>query len=585
MPVKPYTWQQQDYLTASRLNNECYLINGLPFQPNGIAWHAARPIFKTIQPVTLSSLTTAWTPMNGGPAGVLWNTIADTASYYGSKGDSANTGVLSGTYMQNGGGAGHNGGYGLMMALNPFSTSASGVSRCGLGVWNASTPTWQGTCQPFSGNPSTPFAIGLVDLGASNWSGFFQASVAGLSTVPSSADGSGVAARQSAFWASVYPAYGATASAPNPVSTWASGSPAITAALMNGVTGLAGPLNVLNMPPLLSVSSSVTSSCANNTATLINYTGGTAVDTYGAWSNSGSSHYTIPLSGLYLVAAFTPFDAFGAGGYHQTGVQINGTNYLGPINQATSGLPGTGAKVQIFSLNAGDTVSQVVQQGTGSTVGTSASVPSYMIIYYLGQQGTPSPIVIPPDVSNRWQAGTPAASMPALMNAHFANDLNFLTQRPYLLAYQTSVQAAFAQNSATPLVLQSVTGQVHGDSSDNYSGWTSGTSNAYTCQRTGWYLCVQESQIATPTLTTNPVVAAAFAYAGGGSANTDYYQKQGMRIGGATGGGACAIGMYYMSVGDTITPIIWTNNSSSTTIATAISGQAASHFECVWLSE
>lgn len=204
--------------------------------------------------------------------------------------------------------------------------------------------------------------------------------------------------------------------------------------------------------------------------------------------------------------------------------------------------------MQIFSLNAGDTIKPITFQSSGGTVTGSATYDGAFIVAWLGMKGTPSVLPAVPDITYSWQAGTPGSSMPGLMNAHFANDLNFLAQRPYLMAYQTSAQTGIAMNSPANLNLQSITGIIHGDNGDNYSGWN-GTSDAYVAQKSGWYLCVQETFMATPTLTVHPAHYAGFAPSVAGANGPDFFQ-QANAITRTNGGGAAAVGMYYLRAGD-----------------------------------
>jgi hypothetical protein len=317
--------------------------------------------------------------------------------------------------------------------------------------------------------------------------------------------------------------------------------------------------------------------------TTVSYSGATPTwDTYGAFNNTTST-YTCPLPGLYFVAAFGGFDSptlTNAAIF--TGVSINGTSYFGAPVSSVAGNPGRAGKVQVFSLNAGDTIQHVMLQGAGASLNTSTTYGSYFIVLWLGYNSTPGTLPSAPDPTYLFTAGTnPANTISAFQN-HIANDLLFLTQKPYTLAYQTVAQTGIANQTWTPVSMSNNKGIVHADSAVSYGGWST---NTYTVPRTGYYLCVLETSMATPSLTSTPQYAAGFFVVPSGISNVDWFGEQRAVIGASYGGGSTAVAIYYLRQGDTIQPATWVSNVSSTTTSTYVgSTSQLSHFEAVWLS-
>ena len=594
MPVTPYTWNQFDFFTAGRLNTDMYRLFGQYYSPNGVGFHGQRPVYKAflINPTAPPGVTLGTTFAKAGfaaPAQNTWGTIADTSGWLGWRGDNQSQGFYGLSGLANGGGAnGSNGGIALMTGNIALSTNSAQQVVAGLGDTVLRSIGTGQQLNSGSGNVSGPWWLDLVDTNSAgktvtNWG---QANTGTAALTATNQDGSGWQSRLHAAWASMYPANGTQVAAlPAPAPNWTSSSPVLTAAYMNGTAGIANVMNLLNMPPLLRAfglgNGTVT---ANATQTTCVY-GSATWDTYGKY-NTSTHTYTVPLSGLYLVSNFFPFDLAvpNTAGTVQAGVTISGTTYWGPnlpFGSSGSGVAAA-AKAQVFSLNAGDTITPVVKQTSGGGYSGSGTYQGVFCVLFLGMQGIPSPLPTVPDISYSWAAGTPASQMPALMNAHFANDLIFLTQRPYLLAYQAHAQSGIAMATDTPVVCDVLNGIVHADTGDNYSGWTSGASNKYTSQRYGWYLAVQETFMAAPSLTTSPENVAGFKVTPAGATASDYYQ--GANASGASCG-AAAVGIYYLRPGDTIQPIVRSNNTSSTTTATITGVGINSHFELVWLGQ
>jgi len=586
VPVAPYTWLLDDYLTASRLNDELYAISGQAFAPNGIGFHAAKPVYKAavegLSTITFTAST--WTPLGqyGTSFDYKFAVQGDSGGLIGARTDGFNNGCVTFNRLISGGGdpGGAVGGLGL---VSTFTTVDTGTGRmvAGLGANGGAAPTTLGTAQVTNASHDTAgYAVDIMDLNTittANNTGWVFSTQTGPDLVVQQHDGSGATSRVQAHWASVYPSNGATVgSLPSPQTTWTSSSP-FTAALMNGSAGIKQLMTMLNMPPVLRVASTASTSTANGTTTTINFPAAT-YDTYSGW-NSSTDVYTVPLSGLYLVYGSTPWASQSA--YARTGVEINGTDYFGPIGTAGTSQVIATAKVQVFSLSAGDTIKLVGLQRSGGTLNATAG--SILVALYLGQAEAPSTLPALPDVTYRWAAGTPAASMPGLLNAHLANDLLYLAQKPYVLTYQSSAQSGIANATWTQLVTGQVSGIVHGDAGDPWNGWTSGTSNAWTAPRSGWYLVCQEFFMDTPTINGGTTIAG-LACSQAGLVSPDQYQQMTSSTA-FSGGGAAALGYYYLRAGDTIAPQIYSGGTTSTTTATIATAGSDSHFEAVWISE
>ena len=191
------------------------------------------------------------------------------------------------------------------------------------------------------------------------------------------------------------------------------------------------------------------------------------VDNYCGWT---ASTYTIQRAGLYLTHGIVPFTA-NSTGTRRCGIQVNGgTTYWGPGYAAIIAGETIASKTQIFSFQAGDTIQLMCEQNSGGSLALATGDECRMFVAWLGLEGTPSTLWTPPDTSFRWQAGTAGTDLPDLFQAHLANDLGFLCNRPYLMAYQTGAQTGFADGSWNTVVLDTVAGIIHSDTGDNYSG-------------------------------------------------------------------------------------------------------------------
>lgn len=580
MPLPPYAWQLDDFLTASLLNGELY---GLGLVPNGVGFHAVKPVYTSglITGAVGSTLSTgSWSPIGKFLSGWALNTVvrADTAANFGARMDPGQNATVRCQLANSGGASGSAGGLGLISTFVPLGTGTA-ICRAGIGPPGGAGPNSTGTAQ--SGHASiqtTPWAMDIADLNPGTQQTGWVLSNQGSPVISnSSTDSSGRCAKLGAHWCSVYPNNGATvSSAPAPLASW-SDTTNLTSKLLNGNTGIVPMMKLLNMPPLLRVINTATTSVASTmaAATTVNL-GAATYDTYGGW-NAGTDTYTVPLDGLYLLGGFVPYDSITA--QSRTGVKINSTSFWGPKNQAPGGALTCSGKVGIFDLHAGDTVQLVTEQISGGTVSTSGTVNSLLIALYLADL-TPAILANYPDVTYSWQAGTPGSSMSGLLTGHLANDLNYLSSPPYLLSNQSSAGQSYTAGNDFQVNMDTISGLAHATSGDPWSGWDA-THKWWVAPRNGWYLVVQETSFSQPN-TAGGVVIAKLATSQPGAAGTDAYQGQIMSS--ADGGGASAIGYYYLRAGDHIAP--WANQSAGTTgLTTNVTGGFVSHFEAVWLSE
>src|SRR5580658_2327522 len=124
MPVPPYTWQTDDFLTASRLNGELYRTGGQQFSPNGTGFHAAKPIYRSFGYTAGYPSGGTWGSLGGNvTADALdWPVLADTGSLFGHRMDPLQAGSVVLNVPNSGGAAGIAGGLGLVTMNTPFST-------------------------------------------------------------------------------------------------------------------------------------------------------------------------------------------------------------------------------------------------------------------------------------------------------------------------------------------------------------------------------------------------------------------------------------------------------------------------------
>ena len=353
---------------------------------------------------------------------------------------------------------------------------------------------------------------------------------------------------------------------------------------LNGANGIQDPVNFLLNPPLFRGHLLSSQSITNNSAVAVTLGGTADVDNYSGWT---ASTYTVQRAGLYLCHGVVPFAA-NSTGTRRCGLKINGgTTYWGPGYAAILAGETIATKTQIFSLQANDTVQLICEQNSGGSLALAVGDQARIFMTWLCIDGVPSTLWTPPDTSFRWTAGTPGTSLPGLMQTHLANDLNFLVNRPYLMAYQTQAQSGFANDSWNTVTMDTVAGIIHSDNGDNYSGWTSGSSNEYVAQVAGWYLIVAEVVATYPTTANAQSLRAGILTSTSGgrtpSSSPDRYQEL-FPSQASWEPQATAIGLYFLEVGESVTPQIYGELYTATTWGTQVNTGVVSHIECIWIS-
>lgn len=591
MPTPPRTWSDgppPDPVSATCLNGDLYTWNGQYFVPTGVRFHARKPIYKSTPAALVSVAATSY---QFAYQGTVSDVVVDSSADYGINMDPAFWGAIqSAVQAADGTAADIGGGWHLIFGTTPIATSSSSTVSFGTAISQGGTAGYRHGAfhRGNTAHNTAPFMCDLLDLGTHSWSmSAYNGDSTSKNTVIAS-DCSGKTVRFHAVWACSDS--GTTASAPAPKQSWSAGD-TWTASFANGNTGVRDVLRYFNYPPCLKANTGQ-QSIPDTTATKITglvitaVNGATGLDNY---SGLASSTWTVPRDGIYLVHALIPYTPFS--GNVGCGIRVNGTTtYWGPGSSLNAGMNatygGTATKTQIFSLNASDTLDVMAYQTSGGSLNTLSGRNAYLVVAWLSGKGTPSPLPAVPDIAYRYTAGTPAP-LNTVFNSYLANDLTFLSYRPYLLSYQASAQTGIAMATWTAVNMDTVSGIVHADTGDNYSGWSS-TNHNYVAQRTGWYLCVAEAMLAYPSLTTTPTVIAGFKVTNNNPVTAqDEYGQQNM-ITGTTRPyypGSTAVGLYYLRSGDAIQPLVYTADSSATTIATSGAAGAYPHFECVWVSE
>jgi|SRR5580692_106167 hypothetical protein len=603
MPLNPSTWAAGTFVTAYELNQDLYSYTpGNNLHPNGLLFHANNPLLWT----SLVTTTATQGSSSGGVTQVLspasWRSAVDTSALLTQSADvdvppaglfEANVNGSAGTQ------AGASlGGFYLAFCTTVFAaTSIAGGAGAGIFVGGSSIYSYGGVQLASTTRQNAAYALDLLQDPSFIQPGGYCANASGGSSAfgTNADDYTGSVCTFGCSWSA--PNVGNLAvpsSLPSPPATYTAAS-TIASSNLNGAA-LALPLQFLNNPPQLRVSASLTTSIANSaspaaTAVAFSTLGANDLDNWSGYNGSGT--WTAPVSGVYLIHASVGWAA-NATNNRLTGIQVNGTTTVwGPAYQAA----GTGATrsqiTRLLDLQAGDTIQAVVSQNSGAALalsGTTTAPTARMIIRFVSALAASSGSVAwtPPDTGYRWAAGTPGSQLPALFNTHLTNDLYFLIQRPYLMAYQTVAQTGLSNSAFSVITMDTLTGRIHGSAGDNYGGWVSGTTNRYVASVPGWYLIIGNYIQAVPSSTPAHPWAAAGYYTSGGSAQGSNAQLNGqhVRTNSATYlPGAEIVSMAYLRTGDYIQPQYQQQDGGSTyNTSVAVTGQESS-FGMVWISE
>ena len=396
-------------------------------------------------------------------------------------------------------------------------------------------------------------------------------------------------------------AYG-TPSLPAPYSNWSDATTVGTAssASVNINAGVRDVLNFLANPPVFRTGiGSFSQTIPTGALTAVTPNGGGAADNYTGWS-PGTNTYTVQRDGLYLCHGLVSFNASSAGTVRAAGVTVNpggagAVTFWGPPGLPTASGTCNVSKTALLDLHAGDTVQLACFQNSGGGLALTTSGNTRLILAWLCELGAPASSWAPPDTTFQWQAATlptaQAGDLTALLQQHLGNDLGFLVNRPYLLAYQSvTPQTGLTASAFSTVQFGAASGLVWNTPGDSYGGWTSSPPNAYTAQVPGWYLAVGEFFSAT-TQAAGPAVIAGLQVSSSGGVTpanaTDYYQQNAVTNAASWGGGATVFGLIYLNTNETVTPVIngaGYSSTYSTNVGTVAGGAFRSHFGLCWLS-
>ena len=594
---------------------------GIEGSPAGILFLARRPIL--LDSVTEFSadseqnyvLWLLYTVTSSGPGPIsdlnTAQSYIDTAGLYGRGADSPGSQALyayvpavpsssgSGTGLYSGAG-----GWTVFCHFAPV-TWGSGQEATGASFWQVTTEPVTGISELCAGSwqaissarDSCAFCLDLLDTIPPQGEAIVPAVTFTVSTatswnlVTNPDDASGETPRFLTMWAgaATWDAANVTPASPAPLASWTPAS-AVSSAQLNGSAGICDVVNFLQYPPMFRTSLQSAQSIPSGANTTVTLAASAPLDTFSG--QQSATTYQVQRPGLYLCHATTVWSA-SATGQRVTGLTVNGTTYWGPGYAA----PGAGicisTKTQVLSLLPGDTIQVTCRQNSGGALALSASHATRLFVTWLGATtaaGSAATTLTPPDTGFRWQAGTPGYQLPGLFSARIANDLGFLVTRPYFLGWQAAGQSGLTQDAWHPVTLDTITGVIHSDPGDPWSGWSAG-SHWWAAPVPGWYLiCGEVAGIAaagTASLWAGLSVPTSGAYAGAQA--PDAYQHMLASTNSSLPPGGTIFGLYYLLAGETVQPVIQGQDYGSDFMGTASGtldgGQVASHLEAIWISE
>jgi len=583
MPVQPGSWDTGP-VTAKALNTALYSIRpGNNHKPNGILFLANRPLL--VEGLSDSSFTQ---PSSSGgtfksvTGTGVWTSYFDSSVLFGPGADGP-AGTATGTFtpivFASDGTAGDTpGGYYLTWGF-PGWTETRNAGASGAGLLEAGSVTAGGAQFSGTARPNCSYALDIAQVpnpSTLNLMGYCSDSSGSSFTYTSkTGDYSGPCPRYYTAWAGISTGAGTVAAVPSPT-VWAAGG-TVTSALLNGAA-VNNPLTLLNAPPTLRAGSLLATSITSGTAFTVPI-GTPQADTYSAYTVS-SRTWTVPLSGVYLVHAMVYYAA-GATSSMYAGITVNGSLVLyGPACQSGSTGNTAPQMTRLLDLQAGDTVKLVTYSNApGNTLGSAYECRLVTLWMSALAPSDGAWSWTPPATGYRWQAGTPGTALTAAFAAHLTNDLSFLLQRPYLLAYQGTAQAGLSQNVFHTVTMDTVQGRAHASAGDPYSGWHSGASNYYEAPVAGWYL-VQAGYFQSVPGTTPASCTAGILQSPAGITSPDQYQEA-STVTTSLSPGAEAIGMYYLRAGDTVAPQY--RQQDGGTFSTNASAGRESCFGVMWM--
>jgi hypothetical protein len=567
-------------------------------------FHANRPLCVEVFIINSSVKTTktgTWTRAGSGSNGAGLGVVDSSALFgYGCDSPANNARYQSDGCTANGssGIAGVRGGWVLMIHFMTCGAFSGSSSALGAGWMTANGGTLLddvGTIQAGSTTKhSCAYAVDLIDV---TGPGVYDAAF--LLADPNAVNNNiianttpnttGETPRFMQLWSGVDNGRGTTiASLPGTIATF-TGSTVITAASLN--SWITQALNILNYPPMLNCQQKLSTGVAITTSPStapFNIT--PLLDSYSAF-NVATSTYTVKIPGVYFCHTTIIIPAAFTSGSAQAGFIVNSTNFYGGNYKAVS-VTGTNTAVSItrmLDLNAGDTVKVFAQASSSTNFGNGQN--SHFIMVWMNTTASGGGLTYtPPDVNGflmqaGYPPGTATGQLVPLFNAKIANDLNFLMNKPYLLATQTSAQTSITAGTWTKITFGSVAGPVHASNGDNYSGW-SAANNWYVAPVAGWYMIMADVSVASSNGSSfqvgiNVPTSGGIAAPTSGGAPPDYYQNL-VTVSSGNASSATAIGCYYLLQGETA--YIMANYETTGTWGTSVTNFNSS-LSIMWVCE
>lgn len=602
MPTPPSVYFA-GYVSPQQLNTDMYSYDGTGFGANGILYHSHVPALQEtlIAPGTAYAAVSQQAVSSGNGEGY---TVIDTTALFSSGADFPGPNAaftFENPVPGSGGAAGTVSGYWLTWGF-PYSgliTAPPGGVGAGVILGTAYTT---GVFQYGStAHNNCPWYLDILNAGSgfTYHPAFWWLSGSTPAPVGNSSDTSGQTCRMGWLWKGVSQGGSTVGTVPVPQLSWGT----VTSAALNNNSSI---LSFLNNPPLLKVVTSAGQSFGNAAATIVGLHNTPTIDNYSGWSTA-LSNYTVPLPGYYLFCPTIVWGTASAANIRYSGLETiaGGTTVMfqGPAYQATPVGPGASgvgltatAVARVFNFSTGDRVAAFGFQNSGVSLSLYTGLPTRLIGAYMSQAAPAGSVytLAAPDTSFRWQAGAlSGTALTAALNTHLGNDLQFLMNKPYFTGYQQTAQSGFASSSGFHQVnIDTLGAPPRGGNGDNYGGWS--TANSwYVSQLAGWYLCIADLYATTPVSGTVGTLSAGFSVSSSGgivpSSTPDWYQQVVYPV--ATGGappGVTAIGLYYLSSGEHIAPVMqaqswggnWGTFTSSSTGATVFS-----QFSCFWVAE
>jgi hypothetical protein len=584
MPLNPAVFSASEPPTAKQMNTALYTYTpGSNFTPTGILFHANRSALVEGLQVSLSQASSSVGSLTILSGSGNWKNYFDNTALFGAGADelydTANGWLNPGVS----GSAGVAGSIGGNFVIWGFPCFAATTNVRGAGSYlNENTVLVSGGKQLSSTTHDNCSYVLDVVTAASEQKTTLEgwcADTSGntFSYRVNAVDYSGEGTRFYGFWCGVLSGGSVVSSVPAPP-TW-SNSSTVASAVLNGAA-IGEPLALLNNPPILRLGSSVSgASMTANTLEVVSLGALTQVDTYGAWA-AGSDAYIVPISGVYLVHGYVFYSTTTVSNVQAAIIINTSTVVYGPAYQAITGINFGCEVTRLLDLEAGDEVQLGTFTNANNTLGSDLC---RLVIVWMGAIASASNSLsfTPPSTGYRWQAGTSGIALVTAFQEHLTNDVSFLIQRPYLLAYQGTAQTGLSASAFHTITMDTVAGQVHGSAGDPYGGWHTSSGGFYAAPVDGWYLVTAgftQSALASGTVS----CLAAILQSPAGSQSPDWYQHV-STTSTVLNPGAEAIGIYYLRAGDSVQPQYQQQSGSS--FSTTVTAGRQSSFGVIWLSE